>query len=250
MGPAVPLEDFCDALAACRTVNQVFALFHGAIRAHGYSCVDYCSGVQTRWPIATGLEWRLDLMMASSADSHDRAGTHEIEFLRHDRALPFAARHSPPWLCWDLWSRPFDHPIQRQMQDRLQGMITGGLVIPLHAPGLRLAAAFLGSELPRDELERLDRETRPAVFQLTSSFDARMSELLGRRSEDEAGLTRRERECLLWAARGKTAWETSKILAISESSVKKHLFSGARKLDARTGTQAVAAALSRGIIQL
>ena len=63
-----------------------------------------------------------------------------------------------------------------------------------------------------------------------------------------AQLTTREGECLTWTARGKTAWETSRILAISESAVKKHLSSAFAKLDARTGGHAVAIALSRGLI--
>ena len=62
-------------------------------------------------------------------------------------------------------------------------------------------------------------------------------------------LTSRERKCLLWAARGKTAWETAMILANSESAVKKHLAAAAAKLDARTRTQAVVIALVRGLIQ-
>ena len=32
-------------------------------------------------------------------------------------------------------------------------------------------------------------------------------------------LTRREKECLLWATEGKTAWETSQILSIAERTV-------------------------------
>jgi len=68
-------------------------------------------------------------------------------------------------------------------------------------------------------------------------------------SPPEVRLTPRERECLVWAARGKTAWETSRILNNSESAVKKHLASAAEKLGARTRTHAVALALVRGIIE-
>ncbi len=80
------------------------------------------------------------------------------------------------------------------------------------------------------------------------SFGAADAASSGRKSESAAPLTERERECLLWAAWGKTAWETATILAISESAVKKHLGSAAIKLDARTGTQAVVTAVLRGLI--
>lgn len=63
-------------------------------------------------------------------------------------------------------------------------------------------------------------------------------------------LTERERQCLQWAARGKTSWETATILAISESAVKKHLGAASLKLDAQTRTHAVAIALCTGLIEL
>jgi len=61
-------------------------------------------------------------------------------------------------------------------------------------------------------------------------------------------LTDREGECLLWAARGKTSWETAVILSVSESAVKKHLGSAAQKLGACTRTHAVALAITQGSI--
>jgi LuxR family quorum-sensing system transcriptional regulator CciR len=37
------------------------------------------------------------------------------------------------------------------------------------------------------------------------------------------GLTDRQRDCLLWAARGKSDWEISRILGISHETVIQHL---------------------------
>jgi LuxR family transcriptional regulator, quorum-sensing system regulator BjaR1 len=63
-------------------------------------------------------------------------------------------------------------------------------------------------------------------------------------------LTAREREVLRWAADGKTAWEVSVILKISERTVKFHLIQASRKLNAVNRTSAVAKALARGLIKL
>jgi LuxR family quorum sensing-dependent transcriptional regulator len=63
-------------------------------------------------------------------------------------------------------------------------------------------------------------------------------------------LTPREREILRWAADGKTAWETSVILDLSERTVKFHLIEASRKLNAVNRTSAVAKALARGLIKL
>jgi len=59
-------------------------------------------------------------------------------------------------------------------------------------------------------------------------------------------LTGREREVLRWVAGGKTSWEISVILRISERTVKFHLVEASRKLNAVNRTSAVAKALARG----
>jgi len=53
-------------------------------------------------------------------------------------------------------------------------------------------------------------------------------------------LSRRENECMQWAARGKTAWEISRVLAVSEHTVIFHLRNATSKLGAVNRQQAVA----------
>ena len=60
-------------------------------------------------------------------------------------------------------------------------------------------------------------------------------------------LSRRERECLLWSARGKTFAETALILGISFGSVKTHLDRSRFKLNCATLQQATAVAVAQGI---
>ncbi len=62
-------------------------------------------------------------------------------------------------------------------------------------------------------------------------------------------LSARQVECLSWAARGKTRFETATILGIGNATVKEHIKEAARKLDASNTTQAVAIACMRGLIQ-
>jgi DNA-binding CsgD family transcriptional regulator len=56
-------------------------------------------------------------------------------------------------------------------------------------------------------------------------------------------LTKRERECLIWVASGRTDWEISEILRISHQTVHKHINSSLRKLNATTRAHAVALAI-------
>jgi LuxR family transcriptional regulator, quorum-sensing system regulator SinR len=61
-------------------------------------------------------------------------------------------------------------------------------------------------------------------------------------------LTPREREVLGWAAAGKSYWEISKILGISERTVRYFMANVRSKLDAVSNKQAVAEAVWRGLI--
>lgn len=61
-------------------------------------------------------------------------------------------------------------------------------------------------------------------------------------------LTHREKECLTWAAEGKTTWETSQILGISERTVIFHLKNVSQKLNVSNRSQAVARAMSQLLI--
>ena len=61
-------------------------------------------------------------------------------------------------------------------------------------------------------------------------------------------LTPRERECLAWASNGKSEWEISQILGISEHTSEKHLRNAKKKMGAITRAHAVAEAIRRGFI--
>ncbi|MDH5180926.1 MAG: LuxR family transcriptional regulator [Gammaproteobacteria bacterium] len=63
-----------------------------------------------------------------------------------------------------------------------------------------------------------------------------------------ANLTDREKECLLWTTEGKTSWEVSQILNISERTVVFHINNAVKKLNVTNKQHAVARAISLGQI--
>lgn len=63
-------------------------------------------------------------------------------------------------------------------------------------------------------------------------------------------LTARETECLHWAGKGKTIWETSRILGLSENTVREYLTKATYKVQATNKTEAVAKALLAGLIEI
>lgn len=61
-------------------------------------------------------------------------------------------------------------------------------------------------------------------------------------------LSRKQREILEWVHLGKTNWEISKILGITEDTVKYHMNQAMMKLDTKTRAQAIGRALEVGLI--
>lgn len=63
------------------------------------------------------------------------------------------------------------------------------------------------------------------------------------------GLSPREAAVLVWMKQGKTNWEISKILGISERTIRFHVESIFSKLDVSSRTQAVAYAMEHGLVK-
>ncbi len=63
-------------------------------------------------------------------------------------------------------------------------------------------------------------------------------------------LTQREKECLEWSARGKTAWEVGRILGISVRTVNNHLSNSFKRLSVTNRSEAIAKSIKEGLIDL
>jgi LuxR family quorum sensing-dependent transcriptional regulator len=150
-----------------------------------------------------------------------------------------------------LWSEalPFartEHNtvVSRMFNEAREFKLNAGFVVPLTTIEGDVIAMSLGGEAA---------EVSPAVRDIISTIGAlamgRAIELQDwQKRRSFSGLTDRELECLKWAADGKSEWEISEILGISEHTADKHLTNARRKLGAATRTQAVANAIRWGLI--
>lgn len=69
-----------------------------------------------------------------------------------------------------------------------------------------------------------------------------------RGESEEIKLTARERECLLWTARGKSNWEIANILNVAERTVTFHIGNACTKLGVNGRFQATVKAIAHHII--
>jgi LuxR family transcriptional regulator, quorum-sensing system regulator BjaR1 len=151
---------------------------------------------------------------------------------------------SSPFLWGDAPYRR-DKTLSRQMMgEAAEFGLRDGFCVPIHgATGWQSAFSFAHDRL----IEASPGELAIAhLLALTTYGRLRIlhgEELPARR------LTPREREVLVWAAAGKSAWETSALLGISEATVITHLSHIRRKLNAANTTHAVVVALQVGELQ-
>ncbi|RWX68856.1 LuxR family transcriptional regulator [Mesorhizobium sp. M2A.F.Ca.ET.039.01.1.1] len=137
---------------------------------------------------------------------------------------------------------------QRQLMDEAnQFGIRSGFTIPIHdRRGLFAALTFASDERQPLFFRVIERHER--ALQLVAIFfhiQARRR-LTSERMVDGVALSRREFQCLLWAARGKSDWDIGHILGISQRTAAFHLDNAKKKLGVRTKTQAaIRFALSR-----
>jgi LuxR family quorum sensing-dependent transcriptional regulator len=92
--------------------------------------------------------------------------------------------------------------------------------------------------------------SKPGLHLLALYAFERVRELRAPRATEKPLLTTREREVLVRAAQGSTAWEIGDMLGISKRTVDEHSQSACRKLGAVNRTQAVAIALRDGLLEL
>ncbi|WP_444998509.1 helix-turn-helix transcriptional regulator [Aliikangiella sp. IMCC44359] len=125
-----------------------------------------------------------------------------------------------------------------------------GISFPLHGPhgdssGLNLShVQTLNPRLTNLEtvskISLLCQYLHQAAYKLLNALNKE-------KSIQKNTLNLREKECLLWCTEGKSSWEISIILGITENVVVKHLQRACIKLGAHNRQQAVAKAVSLGI---
>lgn len=124
-----------------------------------------------------------------------------------------------------------------------------GVNVPVAVGGVpaRVLVSFFSAERA-DDLGCLD-DSRAILFYLAHTlYDALADRLEAEAREPGPRLTPRERECLAWIGRGKTAAEIAIILDLAVYTVRDHIKSLRGKLGATTRAEAVARAAARGEI--
>lgn len=153
------------------------------------------------------------------------------------------ARHK--FMPYDWTEINIRNTSQMKMMQEFQKIgFKSGYAVPLHiSPSMLLLFAMASH---KKEINFHDR----TILQISiNQYHARYLQLNTTDSfKEELSLSDKERECLLWIARGKNTTEIGYILNMSENTVKYHLKNIMQKLGSHNRTQAVVQAINLGLI--
>jgi LuxR family quorum sensing-dependent transcriptional regulator len=224
--------DFVDAIEASATGASVISQFEKVIRDlgfHAYIMAGIPEPGQTlaQVTVANGwpLEW-FELYNRENLSAVDPVPRHCFNTLN-----PFEWKDAP-------YDRERDVAARNVMTRACDFRFHEGFCIPIHYDDATGAISMAG------ERPYLDAETKSALHLMSVFTHGRLRALTRSGPQGPSRrLSETEAEVLRWAARGKTAWETSRILGISERNVRWHLEEAQRKLMAPNKTATVARAL-------
>ena len=127
-----------------------------------------------------------------------------------------------------------------------------GMTIPIHLPNGKFAVVSAIVDKANADWSAIYEGSYENMFHMSHVFHGTITER-GFADQVEVALptilSPRERECLRWAALGKTSPEIAMILDRSVDTVRLHIKNAMLKLDASTRTHAVAKAVQLGVLE-
>jgi DNA-binding CsgD family transcriptional regulator len=153
-------------------------------------------------------------------------------------------------LDWAEFHDANDTVLAMQERAAQYGIGRQGISFPIRDPGFGEAMFSVNFQCSDEEWKKEVRTELVGTFHLFAHFfHLRMRDILLKRPESPSyDLSPREREVMSWAAEGKTAWETARLLNVSERAVRLYTENAISKLNAKTKTQAVAIAIRNAVI--
>ncbi|AVX03683.1 helix-turn-helix transcriptional regulator [Maritalea myrionectae] len=170
----------------------------------------------------------------------------ECDYVSIDPVIKLAREHTRPFYWSECASDDAD--IKEFFDDaKAHGLGEQGLTIPIHGAKADKAMFSVASDLGVDEWQGFCAQHMGNLILFSLQYHMATIDVRGALL-NRPKLKYREVEILYWIAEGKTAWETSRILDISEKTVEHGLKQIRSKFNATNTTHAVSLAFRFGIL--
>jgi DNA-binding CsgD family transcriptional regulator len=232
-----------ESLLVCGTVEELHSSATAIAREMGFEHFLY--GVQVNTSLTRPYRFILSCYPENWRKHYDEEGYANI-----DPTVSHCVKTTIP-IIWknEIFKGRKEARVRSEAKDC--GLVSG-VSFPVH--GSRGEAAMLSLSTSRESREAQDDivATMGKAQLLTCYLHEAVQRIVlskGPIPLKKINLTEREKECLLWAAEGKTGWEIANIIKISERTVTFHLQNVVQKLGVVNRQQAISRALSMGLIE-
>ena len=238
--------DLLTRLIACQTIETLTDQVHQATHRLGFEHWIYGALM----PVTPT---RAEEFVINGYPEEWRRHYLESGYTMADPTVNYARGHVVPSLWDDLAARKhrgvnIDHAKLIFNEARSFGLAKG-LSVPLHGLGCLFGIMSYAATDPKHPI--LESTIHAEAVLLATYVHQAASLLINRGSSEKLRtLTPRERECLKWAAEGKSGWEIAHVLKISERTTVFHLVNACQKLGVTNRQQAVAKALVLGLLEI
>lgn len=226
-----------DRIGAAQSPAIVGEIVSATAARFGYGHVCFLASAGSHQPFEDRVLWRV--WPKSWAEQYRSSN-----FYAHDPVAPRIRRQAEMFAWSDIPLNEVSVASRHIMEiAAVDYDLRYGLCAPVHGMnGYQAGLSLAGHDVERTP------EANSAIELVTMYAFNRFAILRSREQTKPAPLSAREREVMSWVAAGKTAWDTSMILSISEDTVNKTVTAAMHKLNAHTRAQAVAEAIKRGLI--
>jgi DNA-binding CsgD family transcriptional regulator len=237
----IPFEDYIGRANAAKTDEELVSVFLDTVGRHGYDRMTFC-------------------LLSDHAHIGLKAGAHHLRNYPQDWMAYYASkdyasidpviRHvyqSPQTFAWKDISQKLE--MTPEQEGILNMGAEAGLNNGLCAP-VRIGNGFAGFGLASTEKVDACDPNYDLLTAYCNHFYLAFQRLHHADAKPYSNviLTVKEREVLLWTARGKSDGDIGDIMGISDNTVKFHLRNIFEKLEANSRTLAVTKAISLGLI--
>ncbi|MBO6505718.1 MAG: LuxR family transcriptional regulator [Kordiimonadaceae bacterium] len=241
----VKVLDFVDRIRELDNVLDLEEEFAALISQYGY--IQFrCGQVYQK---GSGVQPRL--IFGSLADDwsvHYR----DQGYMFTDSSLQHGLVSKYPFFWSDQWRRDrVNDASKRMFEEALHDFnLSDGLIVPIHMEDGSVSIVSMMGDKP-DTSDEIRRGLGLAAMYLHEKAIKLKDHIKYQPFHDPVKkVTPRQLDCLQWVAEGKSDWEISQILQISESTVHNHVEAAKKNLGVNTRVQAVVAASRRRLFVL
>ncbi len=172
------------------------------------------------------------------------------EYYRSDPIIASALHSVLPTQWSDLGQNSLQKPQANVMNEARNHGLEHGFAVPVHGHGGEFGLTSVVSNESGKEFRRLLLNHAHDLHLMTIYFHSAIQDVINgeQNQAKKISLTPRETECLLWSVQGKTSWEVSMILHVSEATVNFHMRNAMKKLGVYSKAHAIAKTLVLGLI--